>query len=1107
MSKSTFKGSLLATTVIAGVTLASPAFAQNPPQPPAPVTPTDTQGNTPPAAPSDQTPPAGVQSNESSKPAEPTASQEIVITGTLIRNPNLVASAPVTVVGHEEMQLRQTNTAEQILRTIPGVAPSIGQQVNNGSGGSAYVNLRGIGSNRNIVLLDGVRIVPADLVGRVDLNNIPLALVDRVDVLTGGASSTYGADAVGGVVNFITRNDFAGMELTVGDQITQRGDGNYIRGDLTIGANFDDGRGNAVISVGYQEADPVYQGGDRPWSNLALASSSPGFLPLAGSSRTVPSRFDIGGGNGPRQVSPDGVGIQPYYLPFNFNPYNVFKTPFKRYNLFSAGHYDITDHLTVYARGLFSDNTVDTIIAPSGVFDSLVTFPVSNPFLSAPQRAYFCANALINLPGGTQQRGITPAECAAAAAATDPADPAFRSIQVGLRRRMVELGPRISDYRSKVWDFRAGIRGDITDKVGFDVFVARGNSDKTQRIQNYALTSRVRQALWATDTTNCLTTSPPAAAGQSASAPDCVPLNVFGLAGSITPAMASFISQEASTVNQVALSQARATINGDTPLQLWAKNPVSFAVGGEYRKYVAEQRADSLAKTPGELGGAGGAAPDTKGGFDVYEGFAEIVAPIVSDRPFFEELQLEAGIRRSHYTINSEPVLQLLPVGAVPSTGYNTTTWKIAGSWAPVRDIKFRGAYNRAVRAPNIAELFAPKVVGLTNLATDPCAGANTAGRLFDPLTLTPTNLGAVCIAQGAPFATLGTITNPTAAQANGTFSGSLALGPEVANTWTAGAVIRPRFLPGFSATIDYYNIKIKKAISAPTPADVISACFGSLSATSATSVACTGIRRDPNTGLLEGDPAIVPGLPFPLTNLGKLTTDGVDLTLDYRRNLGSILGAPAKIALNFGGNYTHSNKFQAINITTTQFTTQSYNRECVGLFSANCNPAPKYSFNQRTTLSLGRVDLSVLWRYIGKMKYEGLESDCGLRGFTGACIASTATTANAGLFAGTIQSLDNLGNPCTPTSTYALCSAPGTLNGETVDFNHIKAKNYFDFTTRFNVNEHFDLTFTVMNVFDSKPPITGNSAGTTTFNSGNTFPATYDPLGRRFAAGARIKF
>jgi len=1049
MSKSTFKGSLLATTVIAGMALATPALAQNQtvPEtaPPAPVTPTDTQGNTPPAAPSDKTPPAGVQTNESAAPAEPTASNEIVITGTLIRNPNLVASAPVTVLGHDEVQLRQTNTAEDILRTIPGAAPSIGAQVNNGNGGSSYANLRSLGTNRNIVLLDGVRVVPVDLSGRVDLNIIPLALVDRVDVLTGGASSTYGADAVAGVINFITRSDFSGMELAVSDQITQRGDGNYLRGDLTLGANFDDGRGNAVISMGYQESDPVYQGGlERPWSNLAVSSSTPGSIAAAGSSTTSPSAFDFVNFPVRQQVGPLGNTIVDFYAPYNFSPYNVFQVPFKRYNLFSSGHYDITDHLTVYGRGMYSNTTIDTIIAPSGVFGDTVTVPLSNPFLSAAQRQTLCTDL-----------ALTAAQCTAAATALTPTSPGYVTDTFGLRRRMPEIGPRVSDYNTQMFDFRAGVRGDITDKIGFDVWAARGISDKKQAIQNYALLSRVRQALLATNTTTCLTTTN-----------NCVPLNIFGPDGSITPEMAAFISQQASTQVKSELSQARGTINGDTPLQLWAKNPVSFAVGAEYRKYHAEQRADALAKTAGELGGAGGAAPDITGGLDVYEGFAEVIAPIVSDRPFFEELQIEGGIRRSHYTI-----------ATAGSPKFNTTTWKIAGSWAPVRDIKFRANYQRAVRAPNIAELFSPVNTVLTNLGVDPCG-------LTRPTTgPNATNLRAICLAQGAPVNRIGLIPNaPTAGQANITTGGNLSLQPEKANTWTVGAVIRPSFFQGFSATIDYYNIKVKDAITVATPGDLINACFGdSLGATAtaaaATSPACLIIRRNPITGQLDGSPVNTPGLFGITTNQGKLATDGVDVTFDYRHSLGTILDAPAKLSLNFGGNYTHSQKFKAIASSAA-----SVNRECVGYYSANCGfPAggllPKYSFNERTTLSLGRVDLSLLWRYIGKMKYEpGLTP----------------------LFSGTIVT--------TPASS-PIASLPGTFNGETVNFNKISAFNYFDWSTRFNVNEHFDLTFTVINLFDKKPPVVGNTAGTTSQNSGNTFPSTYDPLGRRFAAGARIKF
>jgi outer membrane receptor protein involved in Fe transport len=1012
-----------------------------------------------------------VQSNESSKPAEPTASQEIVITGTLIRNPNLVASAPVTVLGHDEVQLRQTNTAEEILRTIPGAAPSIGAQVNNGSGGSAYVNLRGLGSNRNIVLIDGVRIVPVDLVGRVDLNDIPLALVDRVDVLTGGASSTYGADAVSGVVNFITRSDFSGMELAVSDQVTQRGDGMYKRGDLTLGANFADGRGNAVVSLGYQESDPVYQGHDRPWSNIALSSTDAGNLNSATSATTAPTRIDIG--STAYQVDPTGTNIVPFYQGYNFNPYNVFQTPFKRYNLFAAGHYDITDHLTIYSRGMYNNNTIDTIIAPSGIFSTTLAVPLSNPFLTTAQRNFLCANADFNSTVAGVQT-LTPAQCTAGATATTPGSAGFQVANILVNRRMPELGPRISDYNTTMFDFRAGIRGDITDKIGFDLWGSKGQSDKTQTIQNYALTSRVRAAVWATNPTSCLTTSLPTGASSSAG---CVPLDIFGPEGSITAAQGAFISQPSTTRVRTRLSQAHGTINGDTPLQLWARNPVSFALGAEYRKYFAMQLSDLLAQTPNELGGAGGAAPNIKGGLDVYEGFAEVIAPIISDKPFFNELQLEAGIRRSHYTIQA------------PSTPkFNTTTWKVAGSWAPVRDLKFRGAYNHAVRAPNIGELFTPVTTGLIALTADPCAGTAPVGNA---------NLTAVCLAQGAPAATIGSIPQPISGQANQTSGGNINLKPETAKTWTVGAVLRPRFLPGLNATVDYYNIKVANAVSAPTAGDVINLCFGNLSAASASSPLCTGIRRNPVTGGLSGSSDTTFGLPRQLSNLGKISTDGVDFTLDYRRGLGTWVGSPAKIAIALGGNWTHSSKFQA--------TPTALNRECVGYFSVNCaSPVPRWGFNERTTLSLGRVDLSVLWRYLSAINYEGTAPDFAARGFTGTgCIPFGGNTGQPGtcnryLFNGVVN---------TRPSTSPLFNAPGTFNGQTVNFNHIPAFNYFDFSTRFNVNEHFDLTFTVMNILDKQAPVVGNNAGTSAFNSGNTFPSTYDPLGRRFAAGARIKF
>ncbi|TCO75329.1 TonB-dependent receptor plug domain-containing protein [Chromatocurvus halotolerans] len=191
--------------------------------------------------------------------------EEVFVTGTRISDPNLTQSSPVASISSETVELRQANFAEEFLREIPGVVPSIGAQVNNGNGGSTFVNLRGLGSNRNITLLNGTRVVPADLLGRTNLDIIPIALVERTDVLTGGAGSTYGADAIAGVINFVTRQDFEGVDIRVTGNQTAEGDGETLRWDFTTGANFDNGRGNAVLSVGYTDRAVVTQG-DRSFS-------------------------------------------------------------------------------------------------------------------------------------------------------------------------------------------------------------------------------------------------------------------------------------------------------------------------------------------------------------------------------------------------------------------------------------------------------------------------------------------------------------------------------------------------------------------------------------------------------------------------------------------------------------------------------------------------------------------------------------------------------------------------------------------------------------------------------------------------------------------------
>jgi len=1016
---------------------------------------------------------------------EDTSSEEIVVTGTLIANPNLEKSTPVNVTTADAIELKQSNVAEEVLREIPGVVPSIGSAVNNGNGGASYVDLRGLGSNRNIVLLDGNRIAPSGLVGRVDLNNIPLALVERVDAQTGAAVTTYGADAITGVVNFITKKNFSGLEVSAGTSMTEKSDGNTFRVDTTIGANFDDGRGNAVFSIGYQEADPVYQG-DRDFSvdNIDSYTGAAG-----GSGTSVPSRITgtrgltagvpntlsqyiqtgvDGNGNpilalqtggaangGTRQINAAGQAVGTFQT-FNFNPYNIFQTPFKRFNMFGQANYQISDSVEIYTRGLFSKNNVKTIIAPSGSFGGSVTVNLNNPFLPAALRNQLCAFNVAPVVNGVNAAGAsvsgqttyTPrfdqATCDAAALATNSADPRYRTVTMNLSRRAVEVGPRISDFQTTIFDYRIGLRGGITDTINWDVSGSYGESENIQTLQGYTLQSRWRQGALVNGTA-----ANPVCADTSNG---CVPVNFFGPQGSITPGAAAFLSGESTTTVRTTLAQARAVVSGDIGYSLSGDTPIGFAAGGEYRKYTATQKSDLLAQTAGELGGAGGAAPNINGGYHVYEAFGEVIAPIVEGKPFFESLTLEAGARYSSYS-----------VAAAGSPSYNTTTWKAGGTWEPTQSLKLRGNFSRAVRAPNISELFTPNTTGLTNLGVDPCAGAAPVGNA---------NLRAVCIAQGAPAGTIGSILNPTAAQANITTGGSLSVGPEKADTWTVGAVYRPDFIRNFSISVDYYNIKVKGEIGTPLPGDLISACFGNVSAASATDPNCTVIRRNPVTGGLDGDPSNTPGLSGVLSNLGVLKTNGIDVLANWKGDLGF-----ADLSIGFVGNWTRSQKFKA--------TPSSLDRECVGFYSVNCSFTgsiqPEFQTSTRFTLGFEKVDVSLLWRWMSKMKFEPQQMADDISAAIGSC-----TGINSGAEIEPADPADCIVNP---------------------EFRNIKAKSYFDLATRFNVSDNLTLTATVTNLLDSKPKLVGSTIGSTSFNSGNVYPSTYDSLGRRYAISAKVKF
>ena len=966
--------------------------------------------------------PAFAQSETDADEGADEVAATIVVTGSRVTNPNLELSSPVTFVGSEELELRQTNTAEQFLRELPSAVPSVGSAVNNGNGGSSFVDLRGIGSQRNLVLLDGRRFVPADTTGRVDLNSIPLAVIERTDILTGGASTTYGADAVSGVVNFITKKDFAGLEMNASAQVTEEGDGEVYRTDLTVGANFDDGRGNAVLSIGYQDQAAVFQG-DRSFSEFNVGSFSGA---ASGSSNAVPAVIvapdgpdaDTLGVSG--QLNEAGTDIGAFDRPYNFNPSNIFQTPFERFNLFGQARYEVSDAVEVYTQAAFSKQTVSTIIAPGGSFFNTYQLNLNNPFIPDALAQRYADNL-----------GLTAAEFIAArntqfgpTLVDGTANPDYVQFASQVRRRSIEAGTRNSDFTSTLFNLVVGARGGITDNISWDVSGTYGESERIQRQSGFARFNRLQQSLLSLPDGTCIDNSG-----------GCVPINLFGTAGNLgSPEALDYVfSLTQQVITATSIATANGTIAGDFGWGL-SDTPISFATGVEYREFTASRLSDEASQTPGAVVGGGGAAPDINGSYDVVDVFGELIIPIFEGQAFAENLTLELGGRYSDY-----------------STAGTEFTWKVGGTWEPIIGLSFRGNYQRAARAPNIGELFAPVTTGLDNLANDPCQGP-----------VAPTGaLLAACLAQvpagsaGAAAISNGTVLPPAAGQINVTGGGNPDLGTEEATTWTVGAVFQPDALPGFSASIDYWNIEVTGAVSSPTVGDVIALCFDNPSATNP-GCQISAISRNPTTGGLDGAPNETPGLFLNASNLGLITTDGIDISLRYAFDLSDSWG----VSLNSNATWTNSNKFQA--------TPLGLDRECVGYYSVNCgSPQPEWVIQTRATFSYDDfMSLSLRWRYLSGLEQEPQDIIDNGEAFIG----------NSPLF------------------------------GD-VDFTKIPAESYFDLTGQFDVSENVLFTLTVQNLFDNKPTVVGSDIGSTAFNSGNIYPSTYDALGRRYGASVKFRF
>ncbi|MCA6342939.1 TonB-dependent receptor plug domain-containing protein [Phenylobacterium sp.] len=870
---------------------------------------------------------------------------EVVVTGSRIQTPGIQSASPIVTVGADQIRQQQTPEAEKILRLLPGVVPEDGDAVNNGTAGVTTLNLRGLGAQRNLVLLNGKRMTPYNIDGEVDLSRVPTALLERVDVITGGASAVYGSDAISGAVNFITKTDFEGFEADSNYSLTGDGDGEVISTAFTVGANSSDGRGNAVVSLNYSKREGVLFAA-RPLGLLGIVTATggnlgastppappagcggPGSVASGGSTTTVPTRTQITGvGTTAGQFREDG-SLGANCSVFNFNPFNYYQTPQERWGGSAFATYDVMDNVEAYANLLYSRTEVRQQIAPSGIFGNSFFVPVSNPFLSASAR-----NTLLTQANTARLAGSLPATSWRDLNANGVVDSAD-DLSLVIRRRTGELGERSSTYLNNAFQFNLGFRGEVFESWDWDVFLQHGQSDRTNVAAGYTNVTNFGNALNAV--------AGPDGKPVCRSGGSCVPVNVFGGYGTITPEMAQYVGAIGIEKQNYRQTIVGGSITGyaDAIKLPTAALPVQWSFGAEYREEAGETVPDECLKlAPAScLGGAGGNTLPIKGGFDVYEIFGETIIPVFSDLPFAKSLEVELGGRFSDYN----------PSGS-------NTTWKAGVTWEPVEGLRFRAMQQRAVRAPNVGELAAPLVSGLRNAVLDPCSVTN-AGVLAGNATLR-----ARCVSTGMTAAQVGTVQDIVSGQIS-TFEGTnLALlpKPEEADTTTVGFIWTPDYIPVVSRpflSVDYYRIRVEGWIGRYEAQEVLDACYNS-----GVLGQCAKVIR------INGDLASpASGIQLFTQNLDYREAEGVELNTGFGLDFAD-LGASeslGRLRFELALNYYMTNERRS-DTTLAKI-------DCMGYYGTSCgNPTHEIRFVQRTNWDLGDFSLGYQWRYQDEVSIE----------------------------------------------------------------------------------------------------------------------------------------
>ncbi|MGB6602855.1 MAG: TonB-dependent receptor, partial [Steroidobacteraceae bacterium] len=962
--------------------------------------------------------------------------------------------SPITTISAVDVQTTGLTRVEDILNNLPMVFAGMNSTTSNGADGTASVDLRGLGNQRTLVLVDGLRLGPGSgLGGRnySDINQIPAALIERVDILTGGASSVYGADAVAGVVNFVLNTHFEGVRVDAGYHFNEHNQNNpdgvqqAVSGSgfplpsstvdtafgksasILAGSNFNDNKGNVTAYITYDNQGAALQS-KYDYSSCSLAAATASTLTCGGSGTSAKN----GAGGEFLGYSAKGVKFldntvdgttnvfRPYAASdlFNYGPLNYYQTPNERWTAGSFLNYDINSHVTFYSSVMYMRNSILAQIAPSGDFGNPSFIPCADPLLNASEKAVVCSGANQALQGNPTENygGVN-----------------YPGLNLYILRRNVEGGNRVASFVGDSVREVAGLKGDITDAWTFNVSAQHSSVDTMEQNLNYLANANIQQSLNvlpnATGTgpvcggpnnglgigplVSGTPTAPTAFSPNSA----CVPYNIWTSKG-VTPAALAYLSIPEQAQATTSEYDSTGSITGDLG-KYGLKSPMAddglqLNVGAEWREDDADFLPDYVSQQ-GLAAGGGGATPPVQGSFSVAEAFTEARLPIAQHQPFAEDLSAEAGYRYSHY-----------------SEGFETSTYKMGVEWAPTQDARLRASFNRAVRAPNIGELYTPQAVGLDG-SVDPCAAGLAAG---STTVLTNGTTLAQCERSGVTQPEFGHINPNPANQYNGLLGGNPTLEPETATTYTVGIVLTPRVVPNLQLSFDYYHINIKNVIGAIGGNTIILDCIDS-------GQFCDNVHRDPANGSLWLNPAGY--VTDTAVNEGELSTTGVDVKGSYRVPL------PTLGSLLFGLEGTYLKDL----VTTPVAGGGSY--DCEGLFGATCgggNPTWRSVLNITWSTPWDALDINLRWRYFGSDTSEQLNSSPFLQG-----------------------------SPYLPLS-------------------HIAAYNYFDLTTTFNLYKNVRLELGVNNILDKNPPLiiggdctTSSPAGANC--NGNTFPGVYDALGR----------